>query len=135
MPGYDALHGRQTDARALVLGRAMQALKGAEQLADVGTVESHAVVSDEVHPPALVLPCAELYRGLSALARKLPRVPHQVLHDRPQHPHVAVRDRSLLDGELHPALRTASLELLCGLPRQRAQVYRLPVHLGAGYAR
>jgi hypothetical protein len=49
----DALYGRETDAGAFELGRAVEPLEGAEELAGVGHVEAGPVVAHEVRTLAL----------------------------------------------------------------------------------
>ena len=78
----DAAHVGQTDAGALEILGAVQALEDAEQLAHVFHVEADAVVGDADHPlgPPLVLPAlgGDVDLGPLPLARVLEGVAHQI---------------------------------------------------------
>ena len=63
MPHDNPLHQGEPHAGALELRNRVQALKDAEELADVLHVEAHAVIADEVCAAVQLRPIAELDRG------------------------------------------------------------------------
>src|SRR5690625_580183 len=97
MPVNHALNGGQANARPRELRLAMEATKGREQLVGMPHVEARAVVADEKHPLAILLPDAEHHAGVVAQGGVLPGVLQHVLQHDPQqvwvalHPGVAVR--------------------------------------------
>src|SRR5450755_4664655 len=63
VPGYDAPHDCQTDARAFKFV-AVQPLKYAKQLVAIPHVEPHAVVAHEKHPFPALFPATDCNRRL-----------------------------------------------------------------------
>src|SRR6478736_1805492 len=74
----DSLNICQTDSGALELGRLMEALKHAEQLAGVRHIKAGAVIADENHPLPVDSGLPDLNHGLGAEASELDGVRKQI---------------------------------------------------------
>src|ERR671923_1149286 len=75
MPVYDALEGGQPDACPLKLGRAMEALKGCEELVGIGHLKARPIVAHEKSQGSIRLPEAtDLNARLWTLGSELPSI-------------------------------------------------------------
>src|SRR5713226_10052427 len=132
VPGDDAHDGGEPDARALELGRGVQALEHAEQLVRVLHVEAGAVVPDHEGPAAVDVDGAEFDARLRLLGGVLPAVAEEILEDNPQQTGVSLRLEPRGDREFHLPFWGGVLQLGYDVLRDAAQVHRLAAHLRAG---
>src|SRR5687767_2207130 len=107
---HHPLHGGQSDAAPLELGRGVQSLEGAEELARVGHVEAGAVVAHVEAALAGVLRHPELDMRLRFPGGVLPGVGEQVLEHHLDQVRVALRFEVRGDPHLHLSLRSAAAQ-------------------------
>ena len=102
---HDALHGREPDARAVEVFRAVKPLEHTEQLVGVLHVEAHAVVLDEQHWCAVARGLANVDYRVRAWTGVLHRIRQEVrVHDADE-ARVAGHRRQRAEAPLDPAPR------------------------------
>src|SRR5207302_1886250 len=103
VPVHDALHGREPDAGAGILGCGMQALKRAEKLVAVGHLEARPVVADKIGRAPVILQGADFDARFRRLRSELPRVSDEVIEGGPQQMRVALGVYPVPDRDVHRA--------------------------------
>ena len=134
MPVHDALHGREPDAGAGILGCGMQALKRAEKLVGVGHLEARPVVADKIGRAPVILQGADFDAGLGRLRSELPRVSDEILEGDPQQMRVSFGKHPVPDRDFHGAAGLALLQLAHHLLRDLAEVHRPALERPARHA-
>src|ERR1700676_5187075 len=131
VPANDPLDARQTNPGAGKIVSVVQALEGAEKVGRVRHVETHAVVSDEIHLLGVAFQRTDADHRLVRAAGKLPGVLEQVLHGDAHQRRGGADAQPRLYYPLHGPVGRISIYGSGDLARDRAQVDLRKFELGA----
>src|SRR2546427_3247913 len=123
----DALHNSEAHACALILLRAVQPLKDAEEPISITHVEAYAIVFDEVDGLAAKALTAHFNAGALTLTGELDSIREEVDQDLLQQGHVSTADRQVTNHDVQPPPRVCSAQVFEHLVYEVRQHDRLSV--------